>query len=201
MTFNEAFLAFTPLFFTIDALGILPMFISQTSTLSEPRRKKLTKEASLTALIAGILFLFGGPFLFSVLGITADDFRIGGGILLFLIAITDILFSSQEKRRGPDSEEVGVVPIGIPLMLGPGAMTTLIMLSDKFGYWITLGSLVINLLIAFVVFYNADWLVKIMGKGVSTAFGKIASLFLIAIAIMMIRVGVCNTFPNLLCTQ
>lgn len=197
MTFSTFVLAFTPLFFIIDALGIVPMYLSYTQELSEDKRKKLTKDATLTALIVGIIFLFAGRYIFSFLGITADDFRIGGGILLFLIALSDILFSNQDKRRNPEAE-VGIVPIGVPLILGPGAMTTLIMLTDKYGYWITLLSLITNLIVVFIVFHYSKVIVKIFGKGFSNAFGKIASLFLIAIAIMMIRVGLTNTFPNLL---
>jgi len=87
-----------------------------------------------------------------------------------------------------------VVPLGIPLIMGPAALTTIIILVRNFGYVPTIVSMALNLFIAWLVLVNARWLLKIMGDGGSKAFAKIASLFLAAIAVMMIRVGVLNIF-------
>jgi len=112
--------------------------------------------------------------------------------VLLLIAILNLLFSSEGQGRS-SSNEMGVVPIGIPLIIGPAALTTIIMSVDRHGLVITLLSLVINLLLTWLIFSNSKYIVRVMGKGGTRAFGKVASLFLAAIAVMMIRVGITNT--------
>lgn len=189
---KEFFLAFMPLFFAIDALGILPLFLSITGEARQTDVKKILREAIFAAFIVSVVFLFAGKLLFHSFGITADDFRIGGGLVLLLVAILDLLFSNEGQRRNPGNE-MGVVPIGIPLIIGPAALTTIIMSVDRHGIPITLLSLTINLLITWIIFGNSKYLVRIIGKGGTRAFGKVASLFLAAIAIMMIRVGITNT--------
>lgn len=189
---KEFFLAFMPLFFAIDALGILPLFLSITGDALQADVKKILREAIFTAFAVSVVFLFAGKLLFHAFGITADDFRIGGGLVLLLVAILDLLFSNEGQRRSPGNE-MGVVPIGIPLIIGPAALTTIIISVDRHGIPITLMSLTINLLLTWIIFANSKYLSRILGRGGTRAFGKVASLFLAAIAIMMIRVGVTNT--------
>lgn len=181
-------LAFIPLFVAIDVLGVLPLFVALTENLDEPRRKKLTSEATLTAFIISILFLATGKWLFSFLGISESDFRVGGGIVLLVLAVYDLLFSKERKINMEDS--VGVVPIGIPLIMGPAALTTILILVDSYGYFWTIISLLINLLIVWFVFLQSKAIGKILGKSGSQGFAKVAALFLAGIAVMMIRSGI-----------
>jgi len=104
--------------------------------------------------------------------------------------------SSSEQRRNP-GKDIGVVPLGIPLIMGPAALTTILILVDNFGYLPTILSMVLNFVIVGFVLFNAQWLIKIIGEGGSKAFAKIASLLLAAIAVMMIRVGVINIFTSI----
>ncbi len=191
---KDYFSAFIPLFVAMDALGILPVFISLTAGVGESSKKKLVSEATLAALIICAVFIVAGKFIFSFLGINENDFRIGGGIVLLILAIVDLLFSQQEERRS--GESVGIVPIGIPLIVGPAALTTILISVDSFGYWITIASVLTNLAFVWLVFSQSKWVVKIMGKSGSQAFAKVASLFLTGIAVMMIRVGITNIIQN-----
>lgn len=183
-------MAFVPLFVAIDSLGIVPMFLSITDGMTHTSRKKLVTQATLTALVIAVVFLLTGKALFNFLGITANDFRVGGGIVLLILAIVDLLFSpsGEKKRRSADS--IGVVPIGIPLIMGPAALTTIIIMVDSYGYLPTFASLLVNLWIVWLVYRHAGKVVGIMGPGGSKAFAKVASLLLVAIAVMMIRVGI-----------
>ena len=108
-----------------------------------------------------------------------------------MLAVTDLLFSSDERKNNTNTS-VGVVPIGIPLVMGPGALTAIIIIVDAYGYWISMISLAVNLLIVWVVFRNSDVVIRLMGEGGARAFAKVASLFMVAIAVMMIRVGIQN---------
>ena len=181
-------LAFIPLFVAIDVFGVLPLFVSLTEDLDARRRRTLTLEATLTAFIISILFLAVGRFIFSFLGITESDFRVGGGIVLLVLAVNDLLFS-KEKKRDPEST-VGVVPIGIPLIMGPAALTTIILLVDSYGYGWTIASLLVNMAIVLLVFLQCQRISKVMGKAGSRAVGKVIALFLAGIAVSMIRSGI-----------
>lgn len=181
-------LAFFPLFVAIDVFGVLPLFVSLTESMEEHRRRVLTLEATVTAFVISVVFLAAGKLLFSFLGITESDFRVGGGIVLLVLAVNDLLFS-KERERDPEST-VGVVPIGIPLIMGPAALTTIIILVDSYGYLWTIASLVVNMLIVLIVFLQAHIIANVMGKAGSRAVGKVIALFLAGIAVMMIRSGV-----------
>jgi multiple antibiotic resistance protein len=192
MNINIFLLSFIPLFVAIDIIGTIPLFIGYTQGIPGYQRKKLIFEAILAAFIVANLFILSGKLILDFMGITIDDFRIAGGIILLILSINDILSSSENIKK--PSANIGVVPLGIPLIMGPAALTTIIILVRNFGYVPTIVSMALNLIIAWLVLVNARWLLKIMGDGGSKAFAKIASLFLAAIAVMMIRVGVLNIF-------
>lgn len=187
---NDLIMAFIPLFVAIDVPGLVPLFISLTTGMTLKVKRRLIVEATLTAGAVALVFLVLGKLIFKFLGITENDFRIGGGLVLIVLAITDLLFSSDEKKESNSS--VGVVPIGIPLIMGPAALTSIIIIVDAYGYWISMISLALNLLIVWFVFRNSDVVIKLMGEGGARAFAKVASLFMVAIAVMMIRVGIQN---------
>lgn len=192
MSFDTFLLSFVPLFVAIDVFGTLPLFASLTGHLSEERRKRLILQALATSFAVSLGFLFAGRALFTFLGITENDFRIAGGLVLLIVAITDLV-SSGDKDPGRDpGHEIGVVPIGIPLIMGPAALTSILISNDSFGIQLTALSLVCNLFIVWIVFSQSKALSRFMGASGSKAFAKVASLFLAAIAIMMIRVGVEN---------
>lgn len=180
-------LAFIPLFVAIDVVGILPIFISLVRGMEKPQRAKIINQSVITALSVSIGFLALGKFIFSVMGIEIYDFKMAGGLLLLVFSINDLLFAEREKRT--ISPTMGVVPLGIPLVVGPAALTTIIVTVDVYGYIPTLTALVINLFIVWVVFLKSNFIYRLMGDGGSKAFAKVASLLLAAIAVMMIRRG------------
>ncbi|MCU0412366.1 MAG: MarC family protein [Bacteroidetes bacterium] len=187
MDLNILALTFIPLFVAIDVLGVVPLFLSLTQGLTPKEKRTLVTEATLTALAVSIVFLFGGRLIFDFMGITEDDFRVGGGIVLLVLAVDDLIFSS-ESRRNPETK-VGIVPIGIPLIIGPAALTTLLILNDTYGKIPAIISLLVNLLIVWVVFRKSDLVSKLLGEAGSKAVAKVAALFMAGIAVMMIRVG------------
>ncbi|HWP82990.1 MAG TPA: MarC family protein [Bacteroidota bacterium] len=180
-------LSFIPLFVAIDVLGVVPIFLSLTDGMALAHKRRLVTEATLTALVVSVVFLFGGRVIFSFLGITENDFRVGGGVVLLVLAVNDLLFSPGSQRR-PESS-IGIVPIGIPLIIGPAALTTILIIVDSYGLLPTIISLLVNLVIVWLVFRYSNVVIKVMGEAGSKAFAKVASLFMAAIAVMMIRVG------------
>jgi multiple antibiotic resistance protein len=182
------FLAFIPLFVAIDALGVLPLFVALTQRLDPAAQRRLAGEATLTALAISLVFLTAGSAIFRFLGISPHDFRVGGGIVLLTLAVRELL-SSSEAERSPD-RDVGIVPIGVPLIMGPAALTTILLLHDSYGWAWTAVSLCANLLVVWVVFRAARPLSTILGRGGGRAVAKVTALFLAGIAVMMIRTGV-----------
>ncbi|MEK6528562.1 MAG: MarC family protein [Nitrospirota bacterium] len=178
---------FIPLFVAIDIFAVLPIFISLTSEMPESDRRAIIRQSTITALAVSLLFVAIGEAVFKVLGITVNDFKIAGGLILLVIAILDLIRFSKDKRIPEDP--IGVVPIGVPLIVGPAVLTTLIVLIDHYGIVPTLISLIVNLLIVWLSFQKAQNIIKLIGKNGIIAISKVMALLLAAIAVMMIRLG------------
>jgi multiple antibiotic resistance protein len=151
-------------------------------------RKRVIRQSTLTAFLVSIGFLGAGKSVFAILGISVSDFKIAGGILLFIIAIVDLIF--PEKTRTFPKETMGVVPIGIPLIVGPAVLTLLLMVVNTYGYLSTLLCLGLNLLIVWFIFSQSQWVMRLMKEGGTKGVAKVSSLLLAAFAIMMIRMGI-----------
>ena len=185
---QSTLLAFIRLFVAVDAIGVLPVFYALTAESAPTERRRIANRAVLTATVVGILFFITGKVLFRLLRITENDFRVGGGLILLVLAISDLLFTSEGRRKPED--DVGVVPIGIPLIIGPAALTTLLVLVQVYGYGPTLLALAANMLVVAWVLRFADVLINRMHISGVRAVSKITALFLAAIAVMMIRLGI-----------
>ncbi len=181
---------FIPLFVAMNAFMLLPIFISMTKDMTKPKRQKVIMDSILTALIVSLSFIVLGEAIFRILGITTDDFKIAGGLLLLTIAVLD-LTQHIEERMKPDVR-MGVVPIGVPLIVGPAVLTNILLLVDHYGIVPTLISLILNLFIVLISLMNAERIIRFVGKGGIVGISKVMSLLLASIAVMMIRLGIEN---------
>ena len=183
-------LTFIPIFVAMDVFAVLPIFISVTSEIAEDRKKVIVKNSIITALAVSLAFVAVGEAVFRILGITIDDFKIAGGLVLLVIAVLDLLRYGGERRK--IEESIGVVPIGVPLIVGPAVLTTLIVLIDHHGIVPTVISLVLNLMIVWASFVKAEVIIKLIGKNGIVALSKVMAILLASIAVMMIRLGITN---------
>lgn len=181
-------LAFIPIFVAIDVIGVLPIFISLTFDQSEQDRRSVARQSVLTALAAGLGFLFLGKFLLAVLGVTEGDFKVAGGVLLIVLSINDLIFGT--KRRAGEKNKVGVVPIGMPLIVGPAVLTTMLLLLNTHGILPTVVSFLANLVLVYFVLRSAGSIIRLIGEGGTRAVAKFMSILLAAIGVMMIRRGI-----------
>ena len=184
--FNSILLAFIPVFVAVDAIGVLPMFISLTRGIKGKERRKVLIQSFVTGISLALGFILIGKWLFSVLGITVHDFMIAGGVILFCIALRDIFM--PQKQAG-DVAEMGAVPLGTPLIVGPGVLTTCLIIVDQYGVAPTIISVVLNVTIAVVIFGFSGIILRVIGKSGVSAMSRIMALLLAAIAVMMIRKG------------
>ncbi len=125
-------LCFVPLFVAVDAIGVLPIFMNLTEGFNHSKRRRIIVQSIITATIVTLVFLAIGKSLFKMLGITVADFMVAGGMLLFIISIIDII-TGEKKQRGIDQESLGAVPIGVPLIVGPAVLTTILLLVGEYG--------------------------------------------------------------------
>ncbi len=186
---NNFLLCFVPLFVAVDALGILPLFMSLTQGLTRSKTRRIIFESVITAMIVALVFLFIGKGILMLLGITVADFMIAGGALLFVISLSDLI-STEKRRLQMEQEDVGAVPLGVPLIVGPGVLTTTILLINQFGLIPTVSATIINIMIAGIVFWMAGAINRVLGTSGTRTISKLASLILAAIGVMMVRKGV-----------
>jgi multiple antibiotic resistance protein len=181
-------LAFVPLFVAIDVIGVIPFYLGLVGGLDRPRKRRLLLQALATAWIGGFAFALLGTVTFNFLGITVADFKVAGGLILLVLSIYDLLFASASRE--PPSETAGVVPLGMPLIVGPAVLTTLLIQVDAVGLPMALAAFTVNLAVVLGVFLIARRIGALVGQGGMAAVSKISSLLLAAIAVMMIRRGI-----------
>jgi multiple antibiotic resistance protein len=188
MEYYQPFLlSFIPILVALDAPGTLPIYVAMTEGLKKHERQRIVRHSIVTAFLITIGFTFLGRAVFRALAITVEDFMIAGGIVLLIIAVLDIVRSGEKKY--PVSSSFGVVPLGTPLIAGPATLTTTLVLVGTYGYMPVILSLVLNILLAWLIFAQADRIIKLIGINGSRAFAKVAALLLAAIAVKMIRSG------------
>ena len=181
-------LAFIPIFVAVDAIGVLPIYVSFTEGIKKKEKTKIIIQSMITAICLAVAFIFLGKFVFKLLGITVGDFMVAGGLVLLGIAILDIL--NPDKRHRIPSNYLGAVPLGTPLIVGPAVLTTSLIIITEYGTFVTLTSVVINVLLAGLIFSSSQVLIKILGEAGTKALSKVMSLLLAAIAVTMIRKGI-----------
>ncbi|MBN2630597.1 MAG: MarC family protein [Rhodobacteraceae bacterium] len=192
---------FTTLFVVMDPIGLVPMFIALTSGMTPARRRTIALRACLIA--AALLLLFGvaGESILTFIGISMPAFRIAGGILLFLTAL-DMLFERRTQRRenqtaDPDHDP-SVFPLATPLIAGPGAIATMILLTGQAGGdWMATG-LVIGLmlsvvLVSFLFFLAAAPLERVLGRTGNLVVTRLLGMLLAALSVQFVIDGVRQT--------
>jgi len=189
MTFLACFI---PLFVAVDPLGIIPIYLGLTEGMPRPEQRRVVVYTLATAVAVAAGFLLLGKGIFVFLGISDDDFKIAGGIILLLIALDMVLSGHERDKRW--ERTIGIVPLGVPLIVGPASITTLLIQIETYPIYYVVGGLVANLAVVALVFIYSRVIARVLGTSGMTAISKIVGLFLAAIAVMMIRVGIKGAF-------
>lgn len=178
--------SFLGMFVAMDIIGILPLYMGMTQGLEKPRRERILKLSIYVAAIVALLFVFVGRSIFKVIGISIYDFKVGGGIVLLVMAILDLV-----QRRSADevSKSTGVVPLAVPLITGPALITTIMLQVGLYGNLVVLLALASNFLVAWVALHKSAFITKVIGVEGTDIVSKIAALLMTAIAFSMIRTG------------
>src|SRR3989339_356168 len=174
------------LFIITDSPGNLPFFMGLTEGLSLKEKRSIFATSILTGFFTLIAFILAGKAVFDLFGITLDDFRIAGGILLFWIAIEIML---RGRVNFEHKEDVGVVPLGSPLLVGPGAITTSLVLLQQYGFFVVGAAILTTFCLIWLLLHFADDIYRFLGKNGSLIMTKIAAILIAAIAVQYIRQG------------
>src|SRR5688572_27028900 len=154
-------LAFVPLFVAIDAVAVVPSFLALTEDEASAQRARTLRLSVVTGLLAGLGFLMLGRGVFRLLGVTIADFQVAGGAVLFAISVTDLI-APRDPRLMPGAS-AGVVPLGVPLLVGPAVLTTLLSSLDTHGILVTLVAFVVNMLLAWAILARAGLVTRVLG--------------------------------------
>ena len=189
MDFLKSFMVtLIPLMVALDAPGTLALYVGMTEGVAHQERKKIVRQSIATAFLVTVGFILMGQVIFNALGIMVEDLMIAGGGVLLIIAVTDVVRAGE--RQIERSSEFGVVPLGTPIIAGPGTLTTALVLVGSNGYIPVILALVVNLLLAWLIFAQSERIIKLIGISGSRAFAKVAALILAAFAVKMIRSGI-----------
>jgi len=185
---------FIMLFVIMDPSGNIPIFMALTKGMSERGRKKELNYAVLVATILLLLFAFLGKIILYVLGITTDSFMIAGGILLLFFSL-DLLRGEHKYVAGGESRVgVGAVPLGTPLLAGPGAITAVMVIIQKEGVFIVLFAIFSAILATKLFLWQSERIYRILGKVGSEVLSRVMGIIVAAIAIQFIGTGIIGMF-------
>ncbi|PIS28879.1 hypothetical protein COT42_06795 [Candidatus Saganbacteria bacterium CG08_land_8_20_14_0_20_45_16] len=178
---------FIALFIITDSIGNLPFFMGMTEGMEKKERRGIFFSALLTGLFLLALFGFAGFLIFDIFDLTINDLRIAGGILLFMISI-EIMFRGRFSYE--HKEDVGVVPLGCPLLVGPGAITTVIMMGRIYDPLAVVVGVLLCFALIWFIFFFAERLFRLLGHNGSLIVTKIFAIIMAGIAVKFIRQGV-----------
>ncbi len=195
--------ALVGVFVIVNPFGNVPLFISLTQKFTPVERRNAIAKSVVIATAILLVFALIGKFLFDLLNVTLDSLRIAGGLLLLAIAFDMLMGRSPASKIDPDEEResVAVTPMATPLLAGPGAMTTVMVLMNEAGTTIEKGSIMIAILIAmaaaFLIVINCDWVYGAIKKDGARVLTKIMGIVLATIAVEMMVNGLLHAFPVL----
>jgi len=186
--FYDFIKSFLLLVFILDPFLGAMVFITLTKDLEARERSAQAFLAVSVAFVLLVVFLFIGRHLFSLLGISFSSFMVAGGVILLLLGVEEIL-GLEFSKRGTDTKVAAVV-IGTPLLCGPGAITSAIILSQKYGYLIPFLAVLSALALTWLILYFANHLSRLLGERIIEVFSRVMGLLLAAIAVEYIKEGI-----------
>lgn len=194
MTETLAFglLAFTSLFTLINPLGTMPVFMAMTSELTVEERNHTARKASVVAFFTIIAFALTGQLLFNFFGISVNSFRVVGGVIFFIMGM-DMLQARLSQVKIRDNEvksyvsDISITPLAIPMICGPGAITSVIVLMEDANTLpkklVLFISVFLIILLTWVILYSSSRLIKLLGQTGINVMMRIMGLIVMVIAV------------------
>lgn len=204
---NSFIVIFLALLFTIDVVGVTPIFVSLTTDTTEDYRRKMALRGVITATIILFFFAVSGSSVLSIIGIELPAFRIAGGILLLLLSIDMVLArpssglteTKEEHEEALHKNDISVFPLAIPLLSGPAAITMLILFMKQaqgnlVKQLVILSALAVNMLICWIALNFSAAISKFLGRTGINVLNRIFGILLTALACQFFIDGVQEAF-------
>ncbi len=204
-----ALLALSSIIIIVNPLSATLVFVSLTPSSDAAAKAQIAKEACQYAFIILLIFAFLGGIILDIFGVTLEAFRIGGGILLFMIGMEMVYarvsrskLTATEKYEGIETEDVAVMPLALPMISGPGAITTTIVLvNESGGNLVEIAIVIVFIAVAigltYIMMRKSDQIVARVGERESRAVNRLMGILLIAIAVQFVINGLTAAFPVL----
>jgi multiple antibiotic resistance protein len=204
-----ALLSLSSILIIVNPLGATLTYVSLTTSLDPAAKLKVAEESCRYALIILFAFALAGGIILQLFGITIEAFRIGGGILLFVIGMEMVYartsrtkLTATEKYESMDAEDISVTPLAIPMIAGPGAITTtIVLMNEATGSASRIAFILVSIVIAILVTYfmmaRSDFIVSRIGQKEFRAINRLMGMLLIAIAVQFVIAGLTAAFPVL----
>lgn len=203
-------ITFSAIFFVVDPFAVIPLFVSITRGDTREKKHATAFRASLVATVAMLLFSVAGGMIFRVFGITVGAFKVAGGILLFTLALdmlraqrSRVRASPEEEVEGIEREDVAIIPLGIPMLAGPGsiAMVTVLMgeawpSTARAG--IVIGSILLTGLLCFLLLRASGFVERTLRQTGLNILNRLMGLILAAVAVQFVVNGVADVLPQVL---
>jgi len=201
--FQFGLLTFTSIFFLVDPFAAIPTFLVITAGDDAAERRKTAKTAALTCALVLAGFALAGSLIFRLFGITIVAFKIAGGVILMLIGL-DMLRARRsptketidETREGAEKENAGIIPLGIPMLAGPGSISTVMVLVGQSSEWwqtaIICVTVVITAAVSYWILAGADRVRRYLGETGSRVLTRLMGLLLTAIAVQFVLNGLAD---------
>jgi multiple antibiotic resistance protein len=193
-------LAATSIFFLVDPFAVVPMFLAMTLDVPESMRRQMARRAALTCAIVLCVFAAAGSLIFKAFGITLPAFKIAGGIILLLIGL-DMLQARQsatkataeEQQEGAEKEDASVIPLGMPMLAGPGAISTvMVLVGEAHSMWqhaVIYGVVLLTSYVSYWVLSGADRVRRYLGNTGIRIMTRLMGLLLVALAVQFVANG------------
>ncbi len=189
--------SFLKLFFLFAPFFVLTVFLSLTRDMGDAVRKRIAVKCAVAVFLTGLVLMLGGQYLFQLLGITLDAFRVGAGALLFLSGVALVNgpdVDRQQKKPDEDPEQIAVVPLAIPAAVGPATTGALLVMAAEGRSWGSKGCFALALLAAAVslgvILYAASFLERKLGQRRLAVLRRLTGLILCSMAAQMIMAGI-----------
>ncbi len=195
-----ALLAITSVFFLVDPFAVIPIFLAVTANLPKDERRAMARRSAMTCAIVLCSFALAGSLIFKMFGITLPAFKIAGGIILMGIGL-DMLQAKQsgtkatveEQQEGAEKADASIIPLGMPMLAGPGAISTvMVLVGESHSIWqhiIIYATILLTAFVSFLVLAGADGVRKYLGETGIRILMRLMGLLLVALAVQFVANG------------
>ena len=205
-----ALLAISSILIIVNPLGATLIYVSLTTTLDRPARNVIARDACRFAVFILLFVAVLGAWILQLFGISLEAFRIAGGILLFGIGMEMVYaktsrtkLTATEKYESREADDIAIMPIAIPMIAGPGAITTTIVLMNEaialtpLAIGVVFASIILSIVITYFMMKNSDYIMSKIGQREYRAINRLMGMLLIAIAVQFVLTGIRSAFPLL----